>query len=168
MTAAGLRIRIEPSRYLAGGLALAHVLGWVALYPLALPEMLKLALAAAIAVSAVHSIATWALLRSRYSIVALDISGEQVAIRERHTAQWQACHVLGTTFVSPCLTVLNLRLLKDGTIRHGVIVPDSVDRNDFRRLRVRLRWSALAGVQQDASRNFFGRPATHADWHAPR
>lgn len=156
MTVVPLHVRIGPSRCLAGLLVLVHALAWAMLYPLALPETLKLALAAAIAVSGVHSVMRTALLKSRNAIVALEIGNEGVAIRERHAGQWRACRVLGTTFVSSHLTVLNLELVKDGAVRHVVLLPDNVDRDDFRRLRVQLCWNKTATAEPVATQ-FFGR-----------
>ena len=48
--------------------------------------------------------------------------------------------VLGTSYVSPRLSVINLRL--DGRMfaRHMLIVSDNADAECFRRLRVLLRW----------------------------
>lgn len=155
MTAVPLHIRIEPSRFLAGLLILVHALAAALLYPLALPEMLKLALAAAIAVSGVHSVMKTALLKWRNAIVALEIDNEGMALRERNAEQWRPCRVLGTTFVSSYLTVLNLRLLKGGAVRHVVMLPDNVDQDDFRRLRVRLRWSKPA-IAEPVATEFLG------------
>jgi len=48
-----------------------------------------------------------------------------------------------SSFVSPWLTLINL--VGDGGKRRSlVILPDSLDREEFRRLRVRLRWQTQA------------------------
>jgi toxin CptA len=153
---ASLHVRIGPSRCLAGLLVLVHALACAILYPLALPETLKLVFAVAIAVSGIHSVLKTALLRSHNAIVALEIGDDGAALRERYTGQWQACRVLGTTFVSSPLTVLNLELVNGGAVRHVVLLPDNVGRDDFRRLRVRLRWSGAAAVEPVATK-FFDR-----------
>ncbi len=158
MTTTPLHVRIGPSRRLTGLLVLVHVAAWAVLYPLAFPATLKLALAAAIVASGVHSVLKTALLRSRHAIVALEIDNEGMKVRERGTGQWRACRVLGTTFVSNHLTVLNLELVKSGKIRHVVLLSDNVDRDDFRRLRVRLRWNKSTAADSAAT-GFFGRPA---------
>ena len=49
--------------------------------------------------------------------------------------------MLSSSFVSPSLTVLNLRVAGAARPRHLVILPDNVEKETFRRLRVLLRWS---------------------------
>jgi hypothetical protein len=52
--------------------------------------------------------------------------------------------------------VLNLELVNGGAVRHVVLLPDNVGGDDFRRLRVRLRWSGAAAVEPVATK-FFDR-----------
>jgi toxin CptA len=47
---------------------------------------------------------------------------------------------LGTTYVTPYLTVLNLRGHGERGARHVTLLPDSLHAEDFRKLRVWLRW----------------------------
>ena len=51
---------------------------------------------------------------------------------------WQTAQLLDA-FVTPLLTVIRLRLENGGT---GVVtlLPDSLAEDDFRRLRIRLKW----------------------------
>lgn len=51
-----------------------------------------------------------------------------------------AAELLGSSFVAPYLTVLNLRPVGSILARHAVIVPDNVDAEAFRKLRVLLKW----------------------------
>ncbi|MGH8600572.1 MAG: protein YgfX, partial [Burkholderiales bacterium] len=115
-----------------------------------------------IVVSGVHSVMKTALLKWRNAIVALEIGNEGVTIRERNAARWRPCHVLGTTFVSSHLTVLNLRLLKGGAVRHVVLLPDNVDQDDFRRLRVWLRWNKPA-IAEPVATKFLSGTTRRAD-----
>lgn len=51
------------------------------------------------------------------------------------------CAVLGTSYVSAYLTVLILQPVRHyWTLQSIVIVPDNVDAEEFRRLRIMLRW----------------------------
>ena len=52
--------------------------------------------------------------------------------------------VLGTSYVSASLTVLNLKLAGRRVVEHILIVPDNVDPEAFRELRVLLRWRPRA------------------------
>jgi len=46
----------------------------------------------------------------------------------------------GSTFVSPHMTVVNLRPHGLLRTRRVILVPDNIDLGDFRRLRTWLRW----------------------------
>lgn len=52
--------------------------------------------------------------------------------------------VLGTSYVSASLTVLNLRIIGRRLVEHVLVVPDNVDPEAFRQLRVLLRWRPRA------------------------
>lgn len=83
-----------------------------------------------------------ALLRSPQSIVAIEVGdGDKVAFQTR-SGRWHAGRLLGTSFVSPGLTILNLSPDDARLIRSVVIVPDNVQSEDFRQLRIWLRWKA--------------------------
>lgn len=83
-----------------------------------------------------------ALLRSPQSIVAIEIGdGDKVAFQTR-SGRWHAGRLLGTSFVSPGLTILNLSPDDARLTRSVVIVPDNVQSEDFRQLRIWLRWKA--------------------------
>jgi toxin CptA len=54
--------------------------------------------------------------------------------------EWRDVEVLGDSFVSPTLVVLRYRM--DGqSPRSLVLLPDSADADELRRLRVSLRWA---------------------------
>ena len=138
------RIQINPSPTLLFALCAAHVAAAAAIGFAALPLWLKCILMAAIAAGLVWSLYSRALLRPGWAIVALEISvAGQISFLTRR-GSWHACVLLGTTYVSPHVTILNLRGEDRRLSRHVVLVPDNVDPGDFRRLRVWLRWAARA------------------------
>lgn len=97
-------------------------------------------LAALLLLSAALSIRRHALRRSRGSITKLEFMDRaKLRVRMRDDA-WHSGHVLGTSTVSAAWTVLNLRLDDRRWPVHVVITGDSIDAEDFRRLRVWLRW----------------------------
>jgi len=53
---------------------------------------------------------------------------------------WHEAVLLGSSFVAPHLTVLNLKPAGGRLAKHLVILPDAIDAEDFRRLRVWLKW----------------------------
>lgn len=58
---------------------------------------------------------------------------------------WHEMELLDASVVQPWLTVLSLRGRADNRKRHLVILRDSLDADEFRRLRVWVKWKGLAG-----------------------
>jgi toxin CptA len=135
-------IDIKPSATLAIALGLVHPAAAAAVWFAALPPWLGCALTVTIGAALGWTVFTRAALRSTESIVALEITAAgRISFRTRRGA-WHACELLGTSYVSPWLTILNLK--PAGRVRHVVLVPDNVDARDFRRLRTWLRWGPRA------------------------
>lgn len=136
-----VHILLGISRILAAVLAVAHAAALTVIFNVALPAWAKLFAASVIATSCVWSIAHAALLRTSRAIVELEVGeGGRASYRDR-TGMWQRAQILGSSFVAPWLTVLNLRADGSGETRHAVILADNVDADAFRRMRVLLRWS---------------------------
>lgn len=86
-----------------------------------------------------------ALLRDSRSGVAFQFAaGGSISFRLRK-GEWLAGTADRSSFVSPCMVLLNITT-DAGKKRSLVIMPDSMDKDDFRRLRVRLRWSAQGHI----------------------
>ena len=146
-----MRITIGPSRILAGTLTVAHAVGLAVVLIVTLPVWAKLLLGAAIAASCAWSIYSSALLRAKRAIVELEVGeGASVSYRVRGDI-WRAARLLDSSFVSPRLTVLNLRPEGGRLTRHLTLLPDNVDADAFRRLRVLLRWSRARDESQAPS-----------------
>lgn len=147
-----LIIRLKPSTRLAVMLSFAHLVAVVLLWPLTLPTAVKLTGSALLVVSLVFYLRRHALLRSPDSVSGLELTGEMACVLETRGGERIACALLGSSFVAPYLTVLELKPLKiDGAVelreswrrffsRSVVILPDGIDPEEFRRLRVMLRW----------------------------
>jgi toxin CptA len=98
----------------------------------------------AILASGAWSILHSALQRSRSAIIELEAGeGGRISCRTR-AGEWREGQVLASSFITPWLTVLNLRAAGTARTRRLLIVPDNVEQEAFRRLRVVLRWSRLA------------------------
>ena len=133
-------VRIKPSRCLAVLLAAAHLAASALLWPLALALWLKAAIAAALIVSLAFHLRRYALLAASASIVGIEIGEDgHCALQTRGGAQLEA-RLLGSSFVMPYLTVLNFKPAGSRIARHMTILPDSLGADEFRRLRVWLRW----------------------------
>jgi toxin CptA len=134
-----LHIPIGASKRLTAGLILMHVFAgamlWLSTLPLWLVVPAMLALAGSLA---------FYLRRSNTAIVSISLHHDgrsdcrcefQTKDGELHEAA-----LLGTSFVAPYLTVLNLKPANSRLARHVVMLPDNVDGENFRKLRVLLKW----------------------------
>lgn len=90
--------------------------------------------------SFIYYVRHYALLKSSGSVVALELSETMRCLLKTRNGQYIPCVILGSTFVAPYLTVLNLRPEKKFFDYSVVIFPDSIDGEKFRQLRVLLRW----------------------------
>ena len=135
-----LTTRLEPSMHLAVILGCAHFAAIGMLWPLALPLAVKLLGTTLLAVSLFSYLRSYALLRSPRSIVALELSEEMACTLETQRGERIICTLQGSSFVAPYLTVLNLKPSGKFFTRSVVILADSIDAEQFRQLRVLLRW----------------------------
>lgn len=142
MTMFTLRIAITPSIWLASAICAAHLTAAALVWLITIPVMGKLTLTLAVALSLIFFVARDAALHAAHSIVALEIrDGGGVAFQTRR-GEWLDCEVLGSSYVSPRLTIVNLRPRGGWGTRRLILVPDNVDPRDFRRLRMWLRWKS--------------------------
>ncbi len=140
MVTTSLVIRLKPSIRLAVILSFAHFAAIGMLWPLALPMAVKLIGTIIFAISLFYYLRYYALLRSPGSIVTFDLSEEMTCTLETRRGDRIACTLLGSSFVAPYLTVLNLKPSGRFFTRSVVILADGIDVEQFRQLRVLLRW----------------------------
>ena len=74
------------------------------------------------------------------AVIGLEITSDDKFSIQTQRGGWIECEVLGSTYVISFLTILNLKRTDSGRITRAVILPDSLDAEDFRKLRVWLRW----------------------------
>lgn len=77
--------------------------------------------------------------RSRYSVTGLNPARNGLNIKTRHHG-WMISDILDTSFVTPWLTVLHLKLSQKRLPVYVVLLPDMLGPDEFRRLRVWLKW----------------------------
>ena len=135
-----LTIAIGPSRRLAGLLAGMHGFAAAMLWLAPLPHWLAALLMPAILGSAWHTLRRDAFRTLAYSLVALRLDADCRCEFQTRSGAWREAALLGSSFVAPHLTVLNLKPAGERLAKHLVILPDAVDAEDFRRLRVWLKW----------------------------
>lgn len=137
---AAQRVALFPSVRLA--IALCAVHGAAAALPwlMPIPGWTAAALTAAIAISLAYFLARDATLRAAAAIVELELEdGGRMAYRTRGGRRVD-CDVLGSSYVSPQLTLIRLRHREGGGARRVILLPGNVDERDFRGLRTWLRW----------------------------
>ena len=137
-------IRLRPSRILAAMLLLAHGGAAAAVIASGMPRELQAVLVLLLVANAGLAARRAALLRSPDSVIALEIAPDDALSIQTRRGDRIGCEVLGSSYVASFLVVLNLRGKDDGGTRRAVMLPDSLDPEDFRKLRVWLRWKAAA------------------------
>ena len=134
------RIAIAPSVLIAFAVSAVHVPAAVLLWLLPLPVMLQAGMTLACAVSLIFFMARDAALHAPGSIIALELRESGAVACQTRNGEWVDCELLGSSFVSPHMTVVNLRPRGARRSRAVILVPDNLDPRDFRRLRIWLRW----------------------------
>jgi len=132
-----LRIEIKPSRSLVCILGIAHALAllsaWVGLS--GWPQFLVLVGA----LLSVTGCLVVALLVSPSAAHALELHPDGRASWRDRAGLWHEGRLGGQRFATPALVVLGLEQAQRGC-RWVVLMPDSINDDEFRRLRVWLRW----------------------------
>jgi len=133
-------IVIYPSRRLALILVLSHAGAAAAAGLVDMPSAAHAGLAAAIVGNLSVTLLRFAFLKSGDSITAIRIDEAGELVIRLRSGSWRTARLLETSFVSPYLTIVNVRTADSYFAQHAVLMPDNVSHEDFRRLRVWLRW----------------------------
>ena len=146
-----LTLHCAASRSLLWGLLGLHVLAGASLFQAELPAWTRWAGLPALAASAAYY-----LRRRGTTVMRLEPDGSLLVRSDRD--EWQAAIVLPQTSVSPWLSVLRYRLEGERWSRSLALLPDSLQTDDFRRLRVWLRWRATVGIRPEPAAAPSGTP----------
>jgi toxin CptA len=139
-------ISLRASWLLVVILALAHGVAIAIMLFVSIPSWVKLIAAAGLTNHLLVVVRRQALLLTPDSAVAIVIgSDNKLSIQARH-GEWREYTVLGDTYVASYLTVMNLEQIDSHAVKRVAILPDSVDAEDFRKLRVWLRWNEGRGT----------------------
>jgi len=138
-------VLISPSVRLAIALCAVHLAAAGLLWLVPIPALAKGALTLTIAVSLIYFLARDAALHAANAIVALELKdGGGISFRTRD-GNWVESELSESSYVSPGLTIVVLQPRGKGRTRRAIILPDSVDARDFRRLRMWMRWKNEGG-----------------------
>ena len=137
-----LRIDLRPSLRLAGALILAHGLALAAAW-ISLSGWMRYVAGAGVLASAAVCLAQ-ALLRTDRQTQSLELHEDGRASWRNRDGRWYEGRLGRNSFVSAALVVLELEIGSSGRKR-VVLMGDSASQDDFRRLRVWLRWRRGGG-----------------------
>ena len=141
------RIQVAPSVLIAIAVIAVHLAAAGLLWLVPIPVIGQAVLTLTVAVSLIYYMARDATLHAAHSIVALELRGGGGIAFQTRRGTWFDCELLGSSFVSPHLTVVNLRPRGGWLARRVILVPDNVDAREFRRLRMWLRWKNGTGIE---------------------
>lgn len=133
------QFKFKPSHKLAAVLLLAHGVTVAALLPLDLPLLAKSGLVFLIAFSLLYQLRRTAWLTASTAVVALALEGDDIILTTKNGALIPS-RVLRDSLITPYLTVLNVLPQGGRFARSAIILPDSLDAESFRQLRVWLKW----------------------------
>ena len=135
-----LKISLRPSWVLVSILALAHGAAIAIILLVGIPWWAQVIAVAGLTVHLVVVVRQQALLLGRDSTVAIEIHSDNTLSVQARRGAWSEYAVVGDTYVAPYLTVMNLRQTDSHALKRIVILPDSLDAEEFRKLRVWLCW----------------------------
>ncbi|WMJ07360.1 protein YgfX [Nitrosomonas sp. sh817] len=145
LTMENLIIRRKPSYLLAAILIIAHTATACVLWTLALSWILKSMTIILIIISLIHYVRKDALLMANNAVTELVLTENSQCVATMRSNKKIVCNILNNSFVSPYLSVLILQPEGNFFTDSITILPDGIDDEAFRQLRVWLRWKWKPG-----------------------
>lgn len=133
------QFNFQPSIYLAIALVAIHGAAMAALLSLALPFWAQVVLVFSLLSGLMHHLWRNAGLSAPSSNVSLMMDGDRIVLTSRNGEQ-VAGKLMPDSLITPLLTVLNVLPQDAHWVRSIIILPDSLDAESFRLLRVCLKW----------------------------
>ena len=145
-----LEVRLRPSRTLAAAILIAHLAALGAAV-IGLPAVAAGVVAAGLVLSATEHVRR-ALLRAPLAIVALAFSADGGVAVAGPDGDWCSASLRRVAVPAAWLAVVAIRDGR-GRRRATVVLPDALDREAFRRLRIWLRWRPAVPPAATSSAN---------------
>lgn len=136
------KFHLKSSYVLALVLLVAHALAVISIHALVCLWWEEVAVSLMLLSNLIYLVWRYVLLRSPMSCVSVRLDGEDVKL-EFHGGQVMAARLGGDSFVTSGLTVLQLKLESSRVSYWLPILPDSLDAESYRQLRVLLKWGNL-------------------------
>jgi toxin CptA len=137
------RVDLQASRQLAGLLSAVHLLAGVGVWQLPLTPVWLWGLLLVLAANLIAYLSRWHAGPVLKALVWKQDGRLQVMTQAEDS--WVDATLQEAAYVSPWLTVLPLRIGDTGRSLRLVLLPDMLDGEDYRRLRVHLRWAVKPG-----------------------
>ena len=135
-----LRLSLFPSRVFAGLLIVAHGVSLVAVWVVDWPLWVKVLASIAVFASCMFHLHRDALLRLPYSVATVILKQDgSIDVTQRNGVTMTGRQVPGS-FVHPWFTTILWRGEGARFLRSVVVLPDSLSADQFRELRVWLKW----------------------------
>ena len=141
-----IQLGLRPSIALCSLLGARSLLGIVSLSVLPWPWPWRVVACLVLAAATSHAILLHGLRRLKHSVVALQLMPDNSVTLHFQDGRRQAVRVMPSTVVTPLLSVVHCRLQEAAwyyPMRYVLIPADAVDAEEYRRLRVYLRWATL-------------------------
>lgn len=130
------QIALKPSRGLSGLLLLVHLCAWVVGVAVLPMVWAKVCTAVLVLASLVFNV--WRIAHP--AIVALSVDGKHGLAVQLPGGEWVAASVSGDTLVMSFMVMLSVKLEGQRFATRMLLLPDSLDEEQCRRLRVWLKW----------------------------
>ena len=141
-----IHLVLQPSRMLTVLLLSVSLAACLILLCMPVLSWLKALAILLIGLATIWHVAKNALLLLSKSIIKLELTSEAEFFVTQRDGQKIKAEVLTTSFVAWYLVMLNLKLPDSRLVRHVVLMPDMLDGEAFRQLRVWLRWGHHASA----------------------
>lgn len=135
-----LDMKLHASRTLIFLLVLAHLFSLALIWLLPLTQAAQILASLLLMGSFLFYLRRDGLLAAGNSILQLRLDPECNCTYRTRNGTWREAGLLGSSMVTPWLSVLNLMPENSRIARHLVIFPDSAEAETLRKMRVLLRW----------------------------
>lgn len=143
-----IHLVLQPSRMLTVLLLSVSLAACLILLCMPVALWLKALAILLVSLATIWHVAKNALLLLSNSIIKLELTTKAEFFVTQRDGQKIKAEVLTTSFVAWYLVMLNLKLPDSRLVRHVVLMPDMLDGEAFRQLRVWLRWGHHASAPE--------------------
>ena len=137
-----IRVVLRPSGLVAGWLAGIHAATLLPLWWAAPHAWAGAVLTLAVAVHGAWAVRRFGLLHSPRSVTAVELQSGGCVLTHPDGSEFSGAVAASTLVMGP-LVILAVADSAGGSIRHALIAGDMLAGDDFRRLRVALKWGTM-------------------------